>query len=75
MAGFAASVGKGNQEKLGLIWISYDVGLTQKDLANIIGFKSRVSEIMNGKRKLSLDMIRKINTRLNISTDVLIKEY
>jgi HTH-type transcriptional regulator/antitoxin HigA len=51
------------------------LGFNQKDLANIIGFKSRVSEIMNGKRKLSLDMIRKINTRLNISTDVLIKEY
>jgi HTH-type transcriptional regulator/antitoxin HigA len=51
------------------------LGFNQNDLAKIIGFKSRVSEILNRKRKLSLEMIRKINHRLNISTDVLIKEY
>lgn len=46
-----------------------------KDLADVIGFRSRVTEILGKKRKLSLDMIRKINKRMHISTDVLIQEY
>ena len=46
-----------------------------KDLADVIGFRSRVTEVLNKKRKLSLDMIRKINQRMNISTDVLIQKY
>ena len=50
------------------------LGLKQKDLIEIIGFKSRVSEIMNKKRKLTLDMIRKLSTRLKIPTDVLIQD-
>jgi len=51
------------------------LGIKQKDLANIIGFKSRVSEIINKKRKLSLSMIRKLHHQLNIPTEVLIQEY
>lgn len=51
------------------------MGLKQKDLVDMIGFKSRVSEIMNKKRKLTLDMIRKLNADLNIPTEVLIQEY
>ena len=51
------------------------LGFNQTDLVKVIGFKSRVSEIMGRKRKLSLDMIRKLNSSLNIPTDVLIKEY
>jgi len=51
------------------------LGIKQKDLANIIGFKSRVSEIINKKRKLSLNMIRKLHAQLNIPTEVLIQEY
>lgn len=51
------------------------MGLKQKDLVEMIGFKSRVSEIMNRKRKLTLDMIRKLNTQLRIPTDVLIQDY
>jgi HTH-type transcriptional regulator / antitoxin HigA len=47
----------------------------QADLVKVIGFKSRVSEIMSRKRKLPLDMIRKLNSSLNIPTEVLIKEY
>lgn len=46
-----------------------------KDLADLIGYKSRVSEILNRKRKLTLDMIRKIHANLNIPTDVLVQEY
>jgi len=41
----------------------------------MIGFKSRVSEIMNRKRKLTLDMIRKLSADLNITTEVLIQDY
>jgi len=51
------------------------LGYNQADLVNVIGFKSRVSEIMNRKIKLSLDMIRKLNSSLSIPTDVLIREY
>ena len=51
------------------------LGIKQKDLANIVGFKSRVSEIINKKRKLSLSMIRKLHHQLNIPTEVLIQEY
>ena len=51
------------------------MGLKQKDLVEMIGFKSRVSEIMNKKRKLTLDMIRKLNTSLKIPTEVLIQDY
>jgi HTH-type transcriptional regulator/antitoxin HigA len=51
------------------------MGLKQKDLAEIVGFKSRVSEIMNKKRKLTLDMIRKLNTQLHIPTEVLVQDY
>ncbi|MEI6346420.1 MAG: helix-turn-helix domain-containing protein [Bacteroidota bacterium] len=46
-----------------------------KDFALVIGFRSRVTEILNKKRKLSLNMIRKINKQMNISTDVLTQEY
>jgi HTH-type transcriptional regulator/antitoxin HigA len=45
------------------------------DLAHIIGLKSRVSEILNKKRKLSINMIRKLHEALQISTDVLVQEY
>ncbi|MBP6586155.1 MAG: transcriptional regulator, partial [Flavobacterium sp.] len=34
------------------------MGYTQSDLANIVGLKSRASEILNRKRKLTLEMIR-----------------
>ena len=51
------------------------LGMNQKDLAELVGFKSRVSEILNKKRKLTLDMIRKLNTNLNIPTEVLIQDY
>lgn len=48
---------------------------SQKDLANIIGLKSRASEILNRKRKLSLSMIRKLSKELNIPSEVLIQDY
>ena len=45
------------------------------DLEQIIGLKSRVSEILNKKRKLSINMIRKLHSALSIPTDVLVQEY
>lgn len=51
------------------------LGYKQKDLAEAIGLKSRVSEILNRKRKLTLNMIRKLNEVLGIPTEVLIKDY
>lgn len=51
------------------------MGMKQKDLAEVIGFKSRVSEILNRKRKLTLEMIRKLHETLRIPTEVLVQEY
>ncbi|CAN1560269.1 COG5499 Predicted transcription regulator containing HTH domain [Flavobacteriaceae bacterium] len=51
------------------------MGYNQNDLANIVGLKSRASEILNRKRKLSLEMIRQLHERLHIPTDVLIQNY
>ena len=50
-------------------------GLTQTDLANIVGQKSRASEILNRKRKLSLDMIRQLHKKWHIPTEVLVQAY
>lgn len=51
------------------------LGYNQNDLAKIVGLKSRASEILNRKRKLSLEMIRQLHERLNIPTDVLVQAY
>lgn len=45
------------------------------DLGKIIGHRGRASEILSGKRKLTLDMIRNIHRALQIPTDNLIGEY
>jgi len=52
-----------------------EMHLKQIDLIDVIGGKSRVSEILNRKRKLTVEMIRKITTKLNISPRVLINDY
>lgn len=51
------------------------LGYKPKDLAKVLGFRSRVTEILNKKRKLSLDMIRRLNRDLNIPTEVLVQDY
>ncbi|MEZ8294957.1 MULTISPECIES: ImmA/IrrE family metallo-endopeptidase [Vibrio] len=48
-------------------------GLTNKDLVTYIGSAPKVSEVLSGKRNLSLNMIRKLSTGLGISADVLIR--
>ena len=50
------------------------VGLKQVDLVPYIGSRSRVSEVLNGKRKLSLSMIRKLHKGLGIPAEVLLHE-
>jgi HTH-type transcriptional regulator / antitoxin HigA len=49
--------------------------LKDKDLVPFLGQRSRVTEIMNRKRRLSISMIRKLNYGLKIPLDCLIKEY
>lgn len=51
------------------------MGMNQKDLAELVGYTSRVSEILNRKRKLTLNMIRKLSAALQIPTEVLVQEY
>lgn len=51
------------------------MGMKQKDLAEVVGFTSRVSEILNKKRKLTLNMIRKLSSTLQIPTEVLVQDY
>jgi HTH-type transcriptional regulator/antitoxin HigA len=51
------------------------LGYNQTDLAKIVGLKSRVSEILNKKRKLTLEMIRVLHENLKIPTEVLIQAY
>ncbi|HUD49003.1 MAG TPA: helix-turn-helix domain-containing protein [Candidatus Baltobacteraceae bacterium] len=49
-------------------------GLTNKDLAPFLGSRSRVSEVLSGRRNLSLKMIRALVSGLRIPADVLLGE-
>lgn len=50
-------------------------GLDEKELNKLLGGRSRKSEILSGRRKLSLNMIRTLRHKLNISADILIEPY
>ena len=52
-----------------------ELNMRQKDLVGIIGGKSRVSEIMNRKKRLTVDMIRELERILQISASVLVNNY
>jgi HTH-type transcriptional regulator/antitoxin HigA len=52
-----------------------EMNLKQVDLVPDIGGKSRVSEILNRKRRLTVEMIRNLAKRLNLSASLLIKDY
>ena len=52
-----------------------EMQLKQKDLVGIIGGKSRVSEILNRKKKLTVEMVRILAERLNLSAQLLISDY
>ena len=51
------------------------LNMKKSELSRILGTRSRTSEILSGKRKLSLSMIRKLNTELDIPAEVLIRDY
>ena len=51
------------------------MGINESELNKILGYRSRKSEILSGKRKLSLAMIRKLHQVLNIPAETLIAEY
>jgi HTH-type transcriptional regulator/antitoxin HigA len=50
-------------------------GLTRRDLEPYIGSRARVSEVLNRKRGLTLEMIRRLHTGLGIPAEVLIQPY
>ena len=52
-----------------------EMNMKQKDLIGIIGGKSRVSEILNKKKRLTVEMIRKLERILHISASVLVNSY
>lgn len=52
-----------------------EMDLKQVDLVDAIGSKSRVSEILNRKRKLTVEMIRNLSKRLSLSPELLITDY
>ena len=48
-------------------------GLDRKDLAEILGSRTRVAEVLNRRRGLSINMIRRLHEKLGISVEVLIR--
>ncbi len=52
-----------------------ELNMRQKDLIGILGGKSRVSEILNRKKRLTVDMIRDLERKLQISASVLVNDY
>jgi HTH-type transcriptional regulator/antitoxin HigA len=51
------------------------MGLTRADLERVLGSRSRVSEVLNRVRPLSIEMIRRLRRTLGISADVLVPAY
>jgi len=52
-----------------------EMNLSQKDLVGVIGAKSKVSEVLNRKRKLTVNMIRNLTDKLQLPASMLIKDY
>jgi HTH-type transcriptional regulator / antitoxin HigA len=50
-------------------------GLSRRDLEPYLGSRARVAEVLNRKRPLSLDMIRRLHTGLGIGAEILIQPY
>ena len=48
-------------------------GMTRRDLEDIIGTRTRIAEVFNRKRGLSIDMIRRLHDRLGIPAEILIR--
>ncbi len=52
-----------------------EMNMKQKDLVGVIGGKSRVSEVLNKKKRLTVDMINKLEDMLHLSASILVKNY
>lgn len=50
-------------------------GLARRDLEPFLGSRARVAEVLNRRRPLTIEMIRKLHDGLGISADVLIRQY
>jgi HTH-type transcriptional regulator / antitoxin HigA len=50
-------------------------GVTRRELEKVLGRKSRVSEVLNRKRTLTLPMIRGLTKKLDIPAELLVREY
>jgi HTH-type transcriptional regulator/antitoxin HigA len=50
-------------------------GLTRRDLEPYLGSRARVAEVLNRRRSLTIDMIRRLHKGLGISAEVLIRPY
>ncbi len=51
------------------------LNISRKELGEILGFSSRVSDVLNRKRKLTLEMIRNLHEKLNIPLESLVQSY
>jgi HTH-type transcriptional regulator/antitoxin HigA len=66
----------GNMDPVELLSFAIDeLGHTQAELAELLGSRSRASEILNRRRPLNLDMIRAISEAWKLPVEVLIKPY
>jgi HTH-type transcriptional regulator/antitoxin HigA len=65
-----------NMDPIELLHFAIDeLGHTQAELAELLGSRSRASEVLNRKRALSIEMIRKINEVWKLPLELLIKPY
>ena len=51
------------------------LGMDRKDLEPLLGSKSRVSEILNRKRKLTMEMVRNLHDKMQLPAETLIQDY
>lgn len=58
-----------------LLYVMESRGLSRRDLETYIGSRARVSEVLNRRRPLTLEMIRKLHQGLGIPAEVLIQPY
>jgi len=58
-----------------LLYYMESRGLTRRDLEPYLGSRARVAEVLNRRRPLTIDMIRKLHNGLGISAEVLIRPY
>jgi HTH-type transcriptional regulator/antitoxin HigA len=58
-----------------LLYYMESRGLTRRDLEPYLGSRARVAEVLNRRRPLTIEMIRKLHAGLSISAEVLIRPY